>query len=108
MYDDVPKIYPNSDSLVPELPRCDPTNGKVMLVSPLQPENALDPMLVTLDGIVTEVSLLQPENALSPILATLDGIVTEVSPSQPQNAHDPMLVTPLGIVTTDGQSPLYA
>ena len=52
------------------MPRCDPTNGKVMLVSPLQPENALDPMLVTLDGIVTEVRPLQPSNALDPMLVT--------------------------------------
>ena len=34
--------------------------GIVTLVSPLQPENAEDPMLVTLSGIVTLVSPLQP------------------------------------------------
>ena len=31
-------------------------SGIVMLVSPLQPSNAEDPMLVTLSGIVTLVS----------------------------------------------------
>ena len=37
--------------------------GMVMLVRPLQLENAPWPMLVTLLGIVTLVRLLQPENA---------------------------------------------
>ena len=36
----------------------------VKLVKPEQPENALSPMLVTLEGIVTLVRPLQPENAL--------------------------------------------
>ena len=36
-----------------------------MEVRPEQPENALVPMQVTLDGIVTEVNLEQPENAFS-------------------------------------------
>ena len=38
-------------------------SGIVMLVRPLQPENALVRMLVTLSGIVMLVRLLQPENA---------------------------------------------
>ena len=43
-------------------------------------------MLVTLSGMVMLVSPLQPENASSPMLVTLLGIVTLVSPSQLQNA----------------------
>ena len=38
-------------------------SGIVMLVSPVQPENASLPMLVTLFGIVMLVSPVQPENA---------------------------------------------
>ena len=48
------------------------------LVRPLQPENALLPMLVTLLGMITDVKLLQPENAELPIEVTPFGIVTEV------------------------------
>ena len=40
--------------------------------------NALVPMLVTPDGIVTLVRLLQLLNALNPMCVTLDGIVTLV------------------------------
>ena len=35
----------------------------VTLVSPVQPENASSPMLVTLAGMVTLVSPVQPKNA---------------------------------------------
>ena len=35
----------------------------IISLSPLQPENAEYPMLVTLSGIVTLVRLVQPENA---------------------------------------------
>ena len=52
----------------------------------LQPENAEDPMFVTLSGIVTLASPLQRENADSPMLVTPSGIVTLVSPLQPENA----------------------
>ena len=37
--------------------------GMVMLVRPLQPQNASSPMLVTELPIVTLVRLVQPENA---------------------------------------------
>ena len=75
-----------------------------MLVSPLQPQNAPPPMLVTLSGIVMLVRPLQPENALPPMLVTLSGIVMLVRPLQPKNAYSPMVVTGLppseeGIVT---------
>ena len=46
-----------------------------MLVSPVQPENALGHILVTLSGMVMLVSPVQPENAEFPILVTLSGIV---------------------------------
>ena len=42
------------------------------------PANALQPMVVTLDGIVTLVRLLHPLNAPSPMVVMLDGIVTLV------------------------------
>ena len=57
-----------------------------MLVRPLQPSNALCPMLITLLGISMFVRLLQPSNALCPMLITLLGIVTFVSPMQLENA----------------------
>jgi len=44
-------------------------------VSPVHPENALLPRVVTPTGIVTPVSLLRPENAELRMLLTLDGIV---------------------------------
>ena len=98
-YDDVPKIYPNKSEAVPEPPREPPTNGKVILAIIPQPENAELPMLVTLDGIVTDVRPLQPENAELPMLVTFGGIVSEVSPLQPEKAALPILVTLAGIVT---------
>jgi hypothetical protein len=62
------------------------------------------PIFFTPSGIVTLVSPLQPENALSPIVVTLSLIVTLVKPLQSLNAQSPMLVTGLqpsvdGIVT---------
>ena len=39
---------------------------------------ALEPILITLSGIVTDVKLVQPPKALSPILVTPSGIVTDV------------------------------
>ena len=45
--------------------------GNVMLVKPLQPENALPSILVTVAGIVKLVRPLQPENALLPTFVTL-------------------------------------
>ena len=42
----------------------------LMLVRPVQPLNALDPMLVTLSGMVTLVRLLQDWNAPFPMLVT--------------------------------------
>ena len=50
----------------------------VTLVRPMQPENASDPMYVTLSGIVMLVSPLQLENVNSSMLVTLFGIVTLV------------------------------
>ena len=67
-------------------------SGIVMLVSPLQPENAALPMEVTLLPIVMLVSPVQPENAQSPMEVTLSGIVMLVNPVDPENAS-PILVT---------------
>ena len=80
----VPNIYLNSVFSVPLA--LSPTKGSVMLVRPLQPPNALSPMVVTLLGIVILVRLVQPENALLPIVVTLAGIVMLVRLVQPENA----------------------
>ena len=81
---------------------------------PVQPENALRPMLVTLSGIVTDVKPSQNQNALSPMLSPLVIVTTlswlflmwfaanagivAVSIGQPENALRPMLVTLSGTV----------
>ena len=49
-------------------------------------ENAPTPIVVTLEGIVTEVKPEHQQNARSPMEVTLEGIVTEVKPEQPSNA----------------------
>ena len=46
----------------------------VILVNPVQPENAEDPIEVTLEGIEMLVSPEQDSNALGPIKVTLEGI----------------------------------
>ena len=53
------------------------------MLSRFPKENAPQPMLVTLAGIVTEARPVQPQNAYWPMLVTLVGITTEVSPVQP-------------------------
>ncbi len=50
-------------------------------------------MLVTLSGIVMLVKPVQSENAYHPMLVTLFGIVMLVKPLQFWNAQSPMLVT---------------
>ena len=60
--------------------------SKVMLVRPVQPENAEEPMLVTLSGIVMLVRLEQFENAPLPMIVTPLPIVTLVRFSQESNA----------------------
>ena len=57
-------------------------------------ENAPEPMLVTLSGIVIDVKPTQPENAPPPMLVTLSEIVIDVKPAQPENSPLSMLVTP--------------
>ena len=55
-----------------------------MSLIPVQPWKALEPILVTLLGIVTEVKPLQEEKASSPIFVTLLGIVIELKPLHPE------------------------
>ena len=43
------------------------------------PRKALDPMLLTADGIVTDVKPLIPWKALAPMLVTDDGMVMDVT-----------------------------
>ena len=62
-------------------------------VSPLQPENAEPPILLTLSGIVMLVKLVQPRNTEPPILVTPSGITTLVKPLQSWNVSFPMLAT---------------
>ena len=47
---------------------------------------------------LTSVKLLQPENILDPMLVTLPGIVILLRAVQLMNAAYPMLMTPLPIV----------
>jgi hypothetical protein len=56
--------------------------GIVMLVKPVQPSKANDPMLVTLEGIVMLVNPVQPEKASPPMLVTPEGIVMLSNPVQ--------------------------
>ena len=77
--------------------------GIVMLVSPVQPENIYGPMLdipLPIETVPEFVpSPVQPEKAEFPTLVTVFGIVSEVRPVQPENAESPTLVTLLPIVS---------
>ena len=56
-------------------------------------------MLVTLFGISILVKPLHPQKAYEPILVTLSGIVTLVKPLQYWKAYEPILVTsPLKVI----------
>ena len=69
-----------------------------MLGRPLQPENALLPMLVRFAGSAMLVKP-QPANAASLILVIPAGSLMLVRPLQPWNAATPMLVRVAGNVT---------
>ena len=66
--EDAPKISSKCVLLVPST--VVPTKGKVIEVSPVQPEKASMPMLVTLSGMVIDVSPVQPRKAYEPILSS--------------------------------------
>ena len=68
-------------------------------VRPLQLENALIPIDVTLLGIVTDVRPEQSSKVKPSIDVTLLGIVTDVRLEQQRKASLPIEVTQLGIVT---------
>ena len=91
--------------------------GMLMLVNPVQLQNAPIPMFVTPSGIVTSPEQAVPsinipftitsgvsfclfvnqgvsKNARYPMLVTLFGMVMLVKTVQPSNARSPMLVTP--------------
>jgi hypothetical protein len=70
---------------------------KIAVVIP-ELANALEPMLVTEDGMVIEVKVLTDWNADAPMLVTEDGMVIEVKVLTDWNADTPMLVTKEGIV----------
>ena len=55
----------------------------VISVIPVQPLKAIDSILVTELGMVTDAKLVQPEKALDPILVNELGIETEVKPEHP-------------------------
>ena len=71
----------------------------LMVVMPLQPENALFPIEVTELGMVIDVKPSQAWNARSPIEVTELGMVIDVKPSQLQNAELPIEATELPNVT---------
>jgi hypothetical protein len=71
----------------------------LMVVRPVQPENAPPPIDFTLFGIDTFLRPLQPENAPPPIDFTLFGIDTLLRPLQPENANSPIDFTLFGIDT---------
>ena len=54
-----------------------------MLVSPVQPANALVPIVDTESGIITLVKLVQLWNAEEPIVITVLGITTLDMPLHP-------------------------
>ena len=56
------------------------------------PWKALEPMLVTDDGIVIDVKPVIPLNAFAPMLVTDDGMVMDVTPVAPWKALSPILV----------------
>ena len=57
-------------------------------------QNAIDPMLVTVFGIVTDAKDEQPQKTpLFPIVLTPEGITNDVIPEQYQNAPSPMATT---------------
>ena len=69
----------------------------VTLVSAVQLEKALSPIVVTLFGSVTLVKL-QPRKADAPIVWRPSGSVTPVSAVQPKKTLSLIVFTPLGIV----------
>ena len=71
--------------------------GRVILLNPVQPENAELPMVVKPLGITTFVSPVQPENAELPMLLTSGGNVNVPdSPVQFANAELLIAVSVLG------------
>jgi hypothetical protein len=56
------------------------------VINAVQLSNALDPIVVTESGIVTDVSLEQYRNTLSPIVVTELGMLTDIRPVQIPNA----------------------
>ena len=66
----------------------------------VQDPNALEPISVTLDGIVMETRFGHEAKAQIPIRVTpVGGMLTVVSPVHPSNAESPISVTLAGIVT---------
>ena len=72
--------------------------GMVMLVKPVQLENALFPMLVTPSGIVTSPEQIFPSIKIPFTITSEFSCCLFVNQSVPENAEVPMLVTLLGIV----------
>ena len=57
--------------------------------------NALEPMLVTEEGMVIDVKPVIPWKALAPMLVTEEGIVMDVKPVASWKALAPMLLKPV-------------
>ena len=86
-------------------------SGIVTLVSPVHPENAQSPILVTPLPSSTALRRRQESNALLPIVVTLSEIVILTRYLQLSNALSPMLNTGLPLylegITTSVEKPLY-
>lgn len=86
IYHELNILYPNRE-----------INSCRRLPGILHSENALSPMLVTLEGMTIFDRELQSQKAQSPMLVTLEGITISDRERQPQNALSPMLVTLFGM-----------
>ncbi len=64
----------------------------------LHPENALAPMVWTVEGIVMDVNEEHPAKADALMSVTADDIITLLRAVHPEKAPTPMEVTVLGMV----------
>ena len=71
-----------------------------MLVNPVHPEKAPEPMLVTLFGISMLVNAVQPLKVSLPILVTLSGMMTFSRESLHTTMSDVTELEPLAITSS--------
>ena len=102
----VPLVITTSNELLPHClaTTADIVEEPVIFVSLLQPENAEEPMLVTLLPIVTLVSPVQSLKAYEPIVSTSSGTIIEVNPVS-INACFPIVRTLCGMLYAVNDEP---